>query len=349
MGLLEPEEERSWAHARFRLSTVFSATMIITGFCFAVGLLFASRDMKVPRDNYLDDFYAFRRQFTNSSVIYIDEVLAATNDWSHPLNPIYKKNHIRYTFGSSFWNYCYLKPYPTGVHLPSLLRVMAVCAEAQVCFRTAVLLAIGIRAFCVLCRCMEIQKTSTSSLLAHNAWRLFTTVAFFSEIAASTFAMLVSCLHKENDYTSMGFLMEMAPVGFAVCWVISSVLFSVLEMLDRSKEWSTCWFRTRALCIIAFCACFRTVYANYLPQLATKSCHTHVPVGVAACEYVCIAAVAVFSYTQGEDFRNIEMSLSCELAETQLQPFVFVFAPAFRNYTSLPETKLKHKISIVSA
>ncbi|CAB3405500.1 unnamed protein product [Caenorhabditis bovis] len=307
MSRLHPEESRTWAHCVIRISTVYLHTFLICLFFFTASILFSNRDLRVAEDNFDATFFEQRKDFINSSVVMLDELIEALNP-SHPLNRLHKRAYIRYSFGSTFLNHCNVVPYPIGINFPSLLRKLSFFADSQACLRAATLIAITVRLFCCFCRCADIQTQGQSRAL----W-ILCIIYLISELSTSVFGMLLTAVHAEND-EKLNFLVYNSLIIYGISFLISASLYTFLENFDNSKQRT--WLRSRVFCILVFGFCFPEVLSNYSSFLIYKPCMVYVSWYIAVREYACMVAIVTFYLTQWEDYRKLELVISTERVET---------------------------------
>ncbi|CAI5443593.1 unnamed protein product [Caenorhabditis angaria] len=307
---LSGEQEKSWAHCYFRISTVYIQTFLISMFFGSLALLFSSREFYAENDNWLPEFHEERKLLTNNTRIHIDELIEAINPLNY-LHKLHDRRLLRYSFGTTFYNHCNIFPYPNSINFPSLLRKCAFNALTQACLRAAVLISMTIRLFSIFCHLTDIKSRQTPKA----SWKLqiFSWICVIFDATTSIFAMFVTVLHVDRD-TSMQFLVDHSLTIFAMSFIISSSLYSILEHFDNLKKKTR--FFERITAVFLFAAAFPLVLTQHNDFLLNKPCQEYVPIQNAIAEYVCIVAILFYYFSLIDDFRNLEVVLSGEIAET---------------------------------
>uniref|UniRef100_A0A1I7WN33 Transmembrane protein n=1 Tax=Heterorhabditis bacteriophora TaxID=37862 RepID=A0A1I7WN33_HETBA len=268
---LSSQDEVTWAHCRLRFSNIYQALLIFGGICILFGFLAASREQNLSLDNFPDPkFFLERSKYTNGSV-YISESVDAQQD-DHPLYHIYRKDHLRYDYGNSFYNYCKVKKKGQEIidicsfhfftHKATLKIVMfnnnhsAFCDQRSASSIAQRLLSSifpsynGDEDFCT-----SMDEDNSPYLLQHQGFPLI--------IITTVFSIKTSCKKIATKSYINSF-------NTRCTYVFISFLSSFLYFFFQP---SVFLLRLRMIIILVFITCVPTVHYTYTSYLGFKPCH----------------------------------------------------------------------------
>ncbi|KAK5972254.1 hypothetical protein GCK32_002785 [Trichostrongylus colubriformis] len=113
---------------------------------------------------------------------------------THPLHLLYNKTHIRYEFGSTYYNFCELKVQPHH-SLPSLLRVMEMKIMPQACLRAVVLVGLLLK----FMLCMAQAKVDYMLSSRRTIFLILSRVSPLLQLTSTSVLMFIVCLQQDQD------------------------------------------------------------------------------------------------------------------------------------------------------